>query len=81
MVVILEAKHNYQYTIPSFCAITLSLQHVAVQCLSGEDVEIFDGYIRVGSAIDRPLPARVRIVSACLVPVSCMLNTIAIPII
>ena len=74
-VVILEAKRIYQYTIPSFCAITMSLQHVAVQCLSGEDVEIFDGYIRRESAIDRTLPARVRIVSACLVPVSYFIFT------
>ena len=38
MVVILDAKDVYSYTIPSFCAITMNLQHVLLQY----DTEMLD---------------------------------------
>ena len=46
-VVVLEAKSIYGYTIPSFCAITMNLQHVTLECSSAHDEENFEGYIRV----------------------------------
>ena len=72
-VVVLEAKSIYRYTIPSFCAITMNLQRVTLECLTAQDEKNFDGYIRVEGdrhRINRCLPACVRIVSACIVPVS-----------
>ena len=72
-VVILEAKNIYRYTIPSFCAITMNLQHVTLECLNVQDEESFEGYICIEGdrhGINQCLPACVRIVSACIVPVS-----------
>ena len=72
-VVILEAKNIYRYTIPSFCAITMNLQHVTLECSNVQDEESFEGYIRIEGdthGINQCLPACVRIVSACIVPVS-----------
>ena len=70
-VALLNAKGVYRYTIPSFCAITMSLQHVSLQYSTSEMEENLEGYTRVGlHGLDRGLPACVRIISACLVPVS-----------
>ena len=44
-VVVLEAKSIYRYTIPSFCAITMDLQHVTLECSTAQDEENFEGYI------------------------------------
>jgi hypothetical protein len=69
-VTILKTKSVYSYTIPSFCAIKMDLQQISLR--DDVDEESFDGFIRVekGTAIQRPLPSRVCIKSACLVPVS-----------
>ena len=68
-VTILKTKGVYSYTIPSFCAIKMDLQQISLH--DDVDEELFDGFIRVekATAIKRPLPARVCIISACLVPV------------
>ena len=68
-VMILKTKSVYSYTIPSFCAITMDLQQISLH--DDVDEEAFDGFIRVekATAIQRGLPARVCIKSACLVPV------------
>ena len=34
---LLHSAHRYQYTIPSFCAIAMALQHFAIE-LEGRDV-------------------------------------------
>ena len=67
-VTILKTKGVYSYTIPSFCAIKMDLQQISLH--DDVDGELFDGFIRVekATAIKQPLPARVCIISACLVP-------------
>ena len=67
-ITILKTNSVYSYTIPSFCAITMDLQHISLLDI---DEGALVGFIRVekATAIQRPLPARVCIKSACLVPV------------
>ena len=76
-VLILEAKRVYRYTIPSFCAITMTLQHVVLKLEEEtEEASILDAFVRVGDdglsgfVMDRPLPSLTIILSACIVPVS-----------
>ena len=66
---VLRSADTYQYTIPCFCAISMALQHVTIEL---EDRDVMDAFVRVGdnSAINRPLPSYITIVSACIVPVS-----------
>ena len=46
-VVILERKRIYSYTIPSFCAIKMELQHVFLEC--GSDAQGLDAFVRVSA--------------------------------
>ena len=71
-VLVARSADTYHYTIPSFCAITMALQHVTIEL---EDRDVIDAFVRVGdrvlsSTINRPLPSYITIVSACIVPVS-----------
>ena len=77
-VVVLEAKSIYNYTIPSFCAINMKLQHAVLECWEEDELETFDVFVRTESAtprMDRPLPARVLVLRGCLVPVSSCIVT------
>ena len=70
-VMIIERKQVYCYTIPSFCAIQMKLQHVFLEC--GSDAQGIDAFVRVSRDLpefSRPAPVGVDVLNCCLVPVS-----------
>jgi hypothetical protein len=70
---ILDIGGSYQYKIPSFCCLEMTLRHVSVRFVDLGKVAKMDAFFRAGSDLpgfSRPLPAKVSVISGCLIPVS-----------
>ena len=72
---ILDVGESYEYVIPSFSCISMTLQHVSVRFVDLGKVATMDTFFRASSDLpgfSKPLPAKVKVISGCLVPVSFM---------
>lgn len=72
---VLEVKSSYAYTIPSFCAIKMDLQHVVVRYQELHNISVMDAFFRTEAVLpgfSRSLPATVDVITGCVVPVSHM---------
>ena len=73
VVCILKWGAVYQYTIPGFSVITVSLRHAEIQAQQDNEILLLDVFFRNESLPDTnllPLPLTATIVEACLVEVS-----------
>ena len=77
---VLDVKEKHKYTIPSFSAIDMQLQHVLVECWELDPIDYLDVFFRVGSDlprlhdVDSTLPAYATVFKGCIVPVSMKIN-------
>ena len=70
----LKYGYVYEYTIPSFSVIKVTLRQAVIQTVedSGEP-EVLDVFFREDKALDIPLPQEMIVEEACIVDVSSVL--------
>ena len=70
---VLDISEKYHYTIPSFSAIDMQLQHVVVECWELNTIDYLDTFFRVERDLlnlHLTLPVYATIHKGCIVPVS-----------
>ena len=70
-VCILKFGEVYEYTIPSFSVITVTLRHAEVQLVDkNDDVILKNVFVRDHPTLGVPLPLKMKVTEGCLVEVS-----------